>query len=107
MPGMFLGYYKEPNKTAEVLKEGWFHSGDSGFIREDGHVVFLDRTANIIELAGGDRLVPQFIESRLRFSPYIKDAWVMAGPKKAYISAIIVINYDNVSRWAGQKKVGF
>ena len=105
--GMFLGYYKEPNKTAEVLTEGWFHSGDSGFIREDGHVVFLDRKANIIELAGGDRLVPQFIESRLRFSPYIKDAWVMAGPKKAYISAIIVINYDNVSRWAGQKRLAF
>ncbi len=52
-------------------------------------------------------MAPQFVESRLRFSPYIKDAWILAGPEGAYVSAIIVINYDNVSRWAGQNKVAF
>ena len=105
-PGIFVGYYKDPDKTAEVLKDGWFYSGDSGFIREDGHIVFVDRLKDIVELASGDKLAPQFIESRLRFSPYIKDAWVLAGPERAYASAIIIINYDNVGRWAGQRKSG-
>jgi long-chain acyl-CoA synthetase len=82
-PGIFLGYYKDQEKTAEVLKDGWFHSGDCGFIREDGHIVFVDRVQDVIALANGDKLAPQFIESRLRFSPYIKDAWVMAGKERA------------------------
>ena len=80
-PGTFLGYYKDPEKTAEVLRDGWFYSGDSGFIREDGHIVFVDRVKDLVDLAGGDSLAPQFIESRLRFSPYIKDAWVLARPR--------------------------
>ena len=80
-PGIFVGYYKDPEKTAAVLKDGWFYSGDSGFIREDGHVVFVDRFQDLVELGGGDTLAPQNMESRLRFSPYIKDAWVLAGPK--------------------------
>jgi len=106
-PGIFVGYYKDPEKTAAVLKDGWFHSGDSGFIREDGHIVFVDRVEDLIELNNGDTLAPQNMESRLRFSPYIKDAWVLAGPEGAYVSAIIIINYDNVSRWAGQKRVAY
>ena len=106
-PGIFIGYYKDPDKTAEVLKDGWFYSGDSCFIREDGHIVFVDRVKDLVELASGDKLAPQFIESRLRFSPYIMDAWVLAGPDRAYASAIIIINYDNVSRWAGQRRVAY
>jgi long-chain acyl-CoA synthetase len=106
-PGIFVGYYKDPDKTSEVLKDGWFYSGDSGFIREDGHIVFVDRVKDLVELPGGDTLVPQFIESRLRFSPYIMDAWVLAGPNRAYASAIIIINYDNVGRWAGRRRVTF
>lgn len=105
-PGMFVGYYKDPVKTAEVLKDGWFYSGDSGFIRADGHVVFIDRVENLIELKSGDRLAPQFIESRLKSSPYIKDVWVLADPERSYASAVIIINYTNVSRWAGQRRLG-
>jgi long-chain acyl-CoA synthetase len=106
-PGIFAGYYKDPDKDAEVLKDGWFYSGDSGFIREDGHIVFVDRVKDLVELASGDQMAPQFIESRLKFSPYIKDAWVLAGPDRAYASAIIIINYDNVRRWAGQRRVAY
>jgi long-chain acyl-CoA synthetase len=106
-PGIFVGYYKDTDKTAEVLKDGWFHSGDSGFIREDGHIVFVDRVKDLIELASGDKLAPQLIESRLRFSPYIKDAWVVAGEERTYASVIIVINYNTVGRWAGQRRVAY
>src|SRR4030043_983758 len=106
-PGIFIGYYKDPDKTSKVLKDGWFHSGDSGFIRKDGHIVFIDRLKDIVELANSDKLAPQFIESRLKFSPYIKDAWVVAGPKKAYAAAIIVINDVTVGGWAGQHGVAY
>jgi long-chain acyl-CoA synthetase len=106
-PGVFVGYYKDQGKTAEVLKDGWFYSGDCGFIREDGHIVFVDRVKDLIPLDGGNKLAPQFIESRLRFSPYIKDAWVLSGPNRSYASAIIIINYLNVGRWAGQRRVAY
>jgi long-chain acyl-CoA synthetase len=106
-PGVFLGYYNDPDQTAQVLKDGWFYSGDSGFIDENRHLVFLDRVEDIVELASGDKLAPQLIESRLRFSPYIRDAWVLGGPNGAYISAILIIDYENVGRWAGKKKVAY
>jgi len=106
-PGIFIGYYKDAAKTAEVLKDGWFFSGDSGFIREDGHIVFLDRGRDLIKLKSGEKLAPQWIESRLKFSPYIKEAWVLAGPDQAFVSAILIINYDTVRRWAGQKRVAY
>jgi long-chain acyl-CoA synthetase len=106
-PGIFVGYYKDPDETSAVLKDGWFHSGDSGFIREDGQLVFVDRIKDLMELPGDHKVAPQFIESRLRFSPYINDAWILDGPEGAYVSAIIIIDYDNVSRWAGQKRVPF
>lgn len=103
---VFVGYYKDPDGTAQVLRDGWFFSGDHCLIR-DGRVVFVDRLKDIVELACGEKLAPQSIESRLRFSPYIKDAWIVTGPRKEYISAIIVINYDNVSSWAGQRRVAY
>jgi long-chain acyl-CoA synthetase len=106
-PGVFVGYYKDPEKTARVLKDGWFYTGDHCFMNEDGHMVFLDRVGALVELACGDKLAPQSIESRLRFSPYIRDAWVFAGPKREYASAIIVIHYANVGRWAGQRRVTY
>ena len=93
--------------NASEEKGGWFSTGDAGFIRDDGHVVFLDRLSSVVELASGEKLLPQFVESRLRSSPYVKDAWVFGGPAGAYVSAVVVINYDTVSRWATQEKLRF
>lgn len=104
-PGTFLGYYKDPAGTAEVLKNGWFYSGDSGYLTEDGHLVFVDRLKDIVQLTCGENLAPQDIESRLKFSPYIKDAWTLAGSGKEYTSAIIIINHESVGPWADQRKV--
>jgi long-chain acyl-CoA synthetase len=106
-PGIFVGYYRDLEKTAEVLKDGWFYSGDSGFVREDGHLVLIDRLKDVVDLASGDKLAPQLIEGRLRFSPFIKDAWVLAGADRAYASAMIVIDYGSVGRWAGQKGIAY
>jgi long-chain acyl-CoA synthetase len=105
--GVFVGYHNDPQKTAAVLKNGWLHSGDSARIKEDGHLVLIDRLHDLVELKNGEILAPQNLESRLRFSPYIKDAWVVGGPQGAYVSAVIIINYDTVSRWAGKKRVAF
>jgi long-chain acyl-CoA synthetase len=106
-PGTFVGYYKDPDKTAQVLKDGWFYSGDSGFIRNDGHIVFVDKVKDVVRLASGETLAPQLIESRLRSSPYIKDAWILAGPEGLYASAIIVIDYNNVGKWAGERRLAY
>jgi len=106
-PGIFIGYHGNPVLTAEVLKDGWFHSGDSVILDRDGHLVFVDRLRDLVELASGEKLAPQRIEARLRFSPYIQDAWVLAGPDRSYVSAVIVIHYDQVSKWAGKKRVAY
>jgi len=105
-PAVFKGYYKDAEQTASVLRDGWFHSGDAGIVA-DGEIRFLDRLASLVRLASGDTLAPQAIESRLRFSPYVKDAWVLSGTSGKYASAIIVINFSTVARWAGKKRISF
>lgn len=106
-PGTFLGYYKNPKATAAVLKNGWFHSGDCGYMTQEGHLIFIDRLQDIVRLKSGEKLAPQDIESRLKFSQYIKDAWVMAGPKNEYVTAVIIINNESVSPWADRYKVTY
>ncbi len=106
-PGVFLGYHNDPQKTADVLKDGWFHSGDSGFLREDGYLVLLDRLNDVIMLAAGEKFAPQMVESKLRFSPYIKDAWIVGGPGGDFISAVIVIDYESTGRWAGERNITY
>jgi long-chain acyl-CoA synthetase len=106
-PGTFVGYYNDPDNTSAALKDGWFHTGDCGFIRDDGHLVLLGRVGSLVRLANGESLSPQSIESRLRFSPYIKDAWIFAVPDGLYASALIVIDYNNVGKWAGERRVSY
>ncbi len=106
-PGTFVGYYGDQDRTAEVLKEGWFHSGDAGYITDEGHIVIVDRVKDLVRLTGGETFGPQLIESRLRFSPYIKDAWILGGSEGLYVSAVIVIDYDNVGSWAGERRLPF
>jgi long-chain acyl-CoA synthetase len=105
--GTFLGYHKDPDKTASVMQDGWFRSGDGGFIRDDGQLVITDKVEHLVKLANGEILSPQQIECRLRFSPYIMDAWVVGGPERDYASAIVVIDYNSVGSWAGQRRLAF
>ncbi|MDD5337791.1 MAG: AMP-binding protein [Dehalococcoidales bacterium] len=104
-PGMFLGYYNNSKATADVLKNGWFCSGDCGYLTQEGHLVFVDRIEDIVKLKSGEQLAPQEIESRLKFSQYIKDAWVMAGPKNEYVAAVIIIDNVSIGPWADRHKV--
>ena len=102
---IFGGYYKMPDKTEEVLIDRWFRTGDAGHISEEGHIVYLDRVAELKELAGGYKYAPQYIESRLRFSPYIKDAIALGDHNRNYVTALINIDFENCARWAESHKV--
>lgn len=106
-PSLFSGYHKDPEKTKEVLKDGWFHTGDAGYIREDGHLVFLDRLADLRELSSGYKYAPQYIEGLLRTSTYIRDALAIGDNKRAYVSTIININFDNVGKWAETHHISY
>jgi long-chain acyl-CoA synthetase len=104
---IFTGYYKDPEKTAETLKDGWFHTGDAGYIDEDGHLIYLDRVKDLIQLAGGESFSPQYIEGRLKFSPFIRDVMAIGGTDKEFVSTIIIIDFDNVGRWAEKRGLAY
>jgi len=97
---MFTGYHKNPEKTAVTLIDGWCHTGDAVNINEQGHLIFMDRLEHMGELRSGAKYAPQYIEGRLRFSPYIKDAMVIGGKDRDYVSAIINIDFAMVGKWA-------
>lgn len=105
-PSVFLGYYKNPEATESTLVDGWLHSGDKGFIDDDGHLVVFDRTKDVFTLKNGKPFAPQYLETRLKFSPYIRDSWVI-GDKKDYITAVLCIDYAVVGNWADQKKLNY
>jgi len=105
-PSVFKGYYKDPESTAEALKDGWLYSGDIGQIDEDGYLKITDRKKDIIVTAGGKNITPQYIENKLKFSPYINDA-VIIGDKRKFITSLIMIDEDNVVKYAQDHKVQF
>jgi long-chain acyl-CoA synthetase len=105
-PSVFLGYYKNPEATEKTLQDDWLYSGDKGFIDDDGHLVVFDRTKDVFTLKDGKPFAPQYLETRLKFSPYIRDSWVI-GDKKDYISAVLCIDYAVVGKWADEKKLNY
>jgi long-chain acyl-CoA synthetase len=105
-PSVFIGYYKNPEATEKTLRDGWLHSDDKGFIDEDGHLVVFDRSKDVMTLSDGRLFSPQYLETRLKFSPYLKDAWVI-GDKRPYVTAVTCIDYTVVSKWADAKKMTY
>jgi len=105
-PSVFLGYYKNPEATEKTLQDGWLYSGDKGFIDEDGHLVVFDRSKDVMILHDKSIFAPQYLETRLKFAPFIKDAWVI-GHERAYITAVICIDYAVVGKWADDKKLNY
>ncbi len=110
-PAVFIGYYKNEEATAESLyidRAGrrWFRTGDAGYIDEDGHVIYLDRLKDMITLANGEKFSPQFIEGRLKFSPYVRDVMVIGGGRE-FVTALITIDFENTGNWAEKKRIGY
>jgi long-chain acyl-CoA synthetase len=105
-PGVFKGYFKNPEATAETLREGWLHSGDVGELDQDGFLKITDRKKDLIITAGGKNIAPQNIENQLKFSPYINDA-VVIGDRKKYLVSLIAIDEENVIKYAQDHKIQF
>lgn len=105
-PGVFRGYFKNPQATQEALKDGWLYSGDVGELDEEGFLKITDRKKDLIITAGGKNIAPQNIENQLKFSPYIHDA-VVIGDRRKYVTALIVIDEENVVKYAQDHKIPF
>ncbi|MAM25928.1 MULTISPECIES: AMP-dependent synthetase/ligase [Rhodobacterales] len=96
---VFEGYFNKPEATAEALEGGWLHTGDAGYLEDDGHLVVLGRVSEVMHTAGGERYVPNYIENRLKFSPYIKDAAVI-GAGLDELTAMVCVDFEAVGHWA-------
>ena len=109
--GLFKGYYKNPSATAEVLTpEGWYHTGDAGFIDGHGHLKIIDRAKDVGHLLGGAfdgaMFAPKYVENKLKFFPYIKEA-VAFGDQRASVCAFINIDFEAVGNWAERRNLSY
>ena len=105
-PGNFLGYFKSPEATAETLEDGWLHSGDAGYMTERGHLKIIDRAKDVSRLNDGTLFAPKYIENKLKFSPYIKEA-VAHGMEKDFVAVFIDIDFGSVANWAERRHLAF
>jgi len=105
-PAVFLGYYKNPEATAETVEDGWLRSGDAGFYKDNGQLVIIDRLKDVMHLADGTRFSPQFMENKLKFSPYVREA-VVLGEARDYLASIVCIDDEIVGRWAESKLITY
>jgi long-chain acyl-CoA synthetase len=102
----FVGYYQDPEATKKVLRDGWLHTGDAGYRDDDGHLLIIGRKEEIMRTREGDAFSPDFIETRLKFSPYIKEA-VIFGEGRESITAMINIDFGNVGSWAEDRMIPY
>ena len=106
-PGLFKEYYKNPQATQEAKDaEGWFHTGDAGYIDQDGHLRIIDRAKDVGKLADGTLFAPKYLENKLKFFPYIKEA-VAFGADRDRVCAFINIDMDAVSNWAEKRSLSY
>lgn len=104
---VFKGYFRNEEATREVIDpDGWFHTGDAGFIDPQGHLVIIDRAKDVGALADGTPFAPQFIENKLKFSPYIREA-VAFGHDKPFVAAMIAIDPSTVGNWAERRGIPY
>ena len=105
-PGVFQGYHKNPEATAQVLDNGWFRSGDAGFVDAAGHLKIIDRVRDVSRLASGTLFAPKYLENKLKFSPYVKEA-VCVGQDRPYVTALINIDLTAVGNWAERRSIAY
>jgi long-chain acyl-CoA synthetase len=105
-PSCFVGYYQDPEATKKALIDGWLHTGDAGYIDDDGHLLIIGRKEEIMRTKAGEAISSDFIETRLKFSPYIKEA-VVWGEAHDYITGFINIDFGNVGSWAEDRMIPY
>jgi long-chain acyl-CoA synthetase len=105
-PGMFQGYYKNPEATREMLEGGWTRTGDAGFIDHAGHLKIIDRAKDVSRLADGTMFAPKYLENKLKFSPYVKEA-VCVGQDRPWVTALVNIDLTAVGNWAERRGIAY
>ncbi len=106
-PGVFQGYYKNEEATREMLVDGgWARSGDAGVLGQDGHLKIIDRAKDVARLAGGTLFAPKYLENKLKFSPFVKEA-VCVGQERPYVTALINIDLAAVGNWAERQNIPY
>ncbi|MFC1799077.1 AMP-binding protein, partial [Thermodesulfobacteriota bacterium] len=105
-PSVCKGYFKRDEQTAELLEDGWLHSGDAGYLDENDHLVVIDRVSDVMHNSKGEMFSPMFLENKLKFSPYIKEA-VIFGDQRDYVSALINVDPIVVGKWAEDRGISF
>ncbi|EFO81418.1 AMP-dependent synthetase and ligase [Oscillochloris trichoides DG-6] len=105
-PSVFIGYYKSPEATAESLDNGWLHTGDAGYFDDDGQLIVIDRAKDVMTLHDGTKFSPQFIENKLKFSPFVKEAVVFGGDWP-FVTTMINIDFGNVGKWAESRQISY
>ena len=103
---LFQGYYKAEAATAETIVDGWLRSGDAGYFDPNGHLVIIDRMKDIMTLQSSERFSPQFIENKLKFSPYAKEA-VCIGQGREFVIALLCVDFSIVGKWAEDHRIGY
>jgi long-chain acyl-CoA synthetase len=103
---IFAGYYGNKKATEETIKNGWLYSGDAGYFDDNGKLVVIDRMKDLMYLNDGTRFSPQFIENKIKFSPFIKEA-VTVGDKRDYVTLILNIDMEIVGKWAENNRIGY
>ncbi len=106
-PAVFRGYFRNPAATAETLENGWLHSGDAGYIDDHGHLVVIDRLADVMQMADGTQFSPQFVENKLKFSPFVREAVVFGGAGAPFVTAMIAIDMENAGQWAEHRRIPY
>ncbi|HEK86489.1 MAG TPA: long-chain fatty acid--CoA ligase [Candidatus Aminicenantes bacterium] len=105
-PNVMKGYFKKEEETREAFEEGWFKTGDIGYLDKDGYLVITDRKKDIIVTAGGKNVAPQPIENTVKTSPYIANA-VVVGSGRKFVSALIVPDFDKLEKYAQEQGINF
>lgn len=105
-PAVMIGYYKNEAATNETLIDGWLHTGDAGYFDDDGHLIVIDRAKDVMTLHDGTKFSPQFIENKLKFSPYVKEAVVFGGDWP-FVTAMLNIDFANVGKWAENNQLAY
>ncbi|HEX9819197.1 MAG TPA: AMP-binding protein [Methylomirabilota bacterium] len=105
-PGVFQGYFKNPEATRQTVEDGWIHSGDAGFLDAAGHLKIIDRAKDLGRLADGTMFAPKYLENKLKFSQFVKEA-VTLGPGRPYVTALINIDLGAVGNWAERRGIAY
>jgi long-chain acyl-CoA synthetase len=105
-PNMFLGYYKNEEASKADMRDGWMYSGDAGYFNDARQLVVIDRIKDLAETARGERFSPQYIENKLKFSPYVAETVVLGDGRDA-LAAMICIRFSIISKWAEKNRLSF